>query len=45
MTARRLRNAGITVARLGSHTLRHSCAQRLAVIVKECVAFSKLHFL
>ena len=29
MTARRLRNAGIVVARPGSHTLRHTCVQRL----------------
>jgi integrase/recombinase XerD len=27
--ARRLRNAGIVVARAGSHTLRHTCAQHL----------------
>jgi site-specific recombinase XerD len=26
---RRLRRAGITVARAGSHTLRHTCVQRL----------------
>lgn len=29
MTARRLRHAGIRVARPGSHTLRHTCVQRL----------------
>jgi len=27
--ARRLRNAGIVIARAGSHTLRHTCVQRL----------------
>ena len=29
LTARRLRNAGIAVVRPGSHTLRHTCVQRL----------------
>ncbi len=29
LTARRLRNAGIAVTRAGSHTLRHTCVQRL----------------
>lgn len=29
LTGRRLRNAGIAVARPGSHTLRHTCVQRL----------------
>ena len=29
LTVRRLRRAGITVARAGSHTLRHTCVQRL----------------
>lgn len=29
LTARRLRSAGIAVARPGSHTLRHTCVQRL----------------
>jgi site-specific recombinase XerD len=29
MTARRLRNAGIVIARPGSHPLRHTCVQRL----------------
>ena len=28
-TRRHLRNAGIPVARPGSHTLRHTCVQRL----------------
>ena len=29
LTGRRLRNAGIAVSRPGSHTLRHTCVQRL----------------